>query len=150
MNEIIDLLMKFLRSEFFAILASISSIISLILTFYVFLDVRKIKNYYLFAARVPDLMVKLQESSSNMSDYIKRFDKYALEIEEEVDRSEVLLESLKNKLDGEAKKSIEQLLKDIESYNKRKDKKAVRQIYRNISKVIIRIKEIQEDRKWEV
>lgn len=59
MTEITELLFKALRSETFAIAGTISSIISLILTFYVFLDVRQIRNYYLFSARVPELIKKL-------------------------------------------------------------------------------------------
>jgi hypothetical protein len=61
------------------------------------------------------------------------------------------LESLHHKLDGKAKQSVAQLIKDIESYpQKRKDKNAVKKIYIDMTKVVGRVKEIQEDGKWEV
>lgn len=151
MNELLEILAKFLSSEFFTILASISSIISLILTFYVFLDVRKIKSYYLFAARVPNLIEKLQQNASNLSDYLDNFEQFSSKIEEELAEAEVIVESLSKRIDGDAKKSTEKLIKHMQEYNSReKNRDSVWKIYLDIRRVVGRINEIQEDRKWEV
>ncbi|MGB0389302.1 MAG: hypothetical protein ACPGWR_31150 [Ardenticatenaceae bacterium] len=151
MTEMTELFFKALQSETFAILGTISSLISLILTFYVFLDVRKIRSYYVFSARVPDLIKKLHMHVSNLARYAKAFEQHSLEIEEELAGAEVVLESLHSKLDGKAKQSVAQLMQDIESYpQKRKDKNAVKKIYIDMTKIIGRVREIQEDRKWEV
>lgn len=109
-----------------------------ILTFYVFLDVRKIKSYYLFAARVPNLLEKLQQNASNISDYLDNFERFSSKIEEELAETEVVVESLSKRIDGDAKKSAHQLIKDIQEYNpKKKNKDAVWEIYLNMRRFIM-------------
>lgn len=151
MSQITELLLNIFSSDLFFIVGNIASIVSLILTFYVFLDVRRIKSYYIFAGRVPVLIETLEQHGARIFDYLDKGKHSLLEIEMELANTEVVLESLKDKLDGEAKKSVELLLQNLKNYDyKRKDRKALRMIYLDMSKVIGRIRQIQEDRKWEV
>lgn len=151
MYQITELLLELFSSDLFFILGNMASIISLILTFYVFLDVRRIKSYYLFVGRVPKLIKQLQQDASNLLSHWDNFEESTLEIRQELAQSEVVLESLKTKLEGDTKKAVEQLIGDVKKYDQiLKQRDFLLDIHLNMSKIIGRLKEMQEDRKWEV
>jgi predicted PurR-regulated permease PerM len=129
MNQITKLVLEFLNSDLFSISGSMASIISLILTFYVFLDVRRIKSYYLFAGRVPELIKQLQQHAQAIFNYLDKEDRSFLEVEQELTNAEVVLESLKDKLDGELKKSVEQLLQSLKSYDRKRQKRSQEDLF---------------------
>lgn len=74
---------------------SIASITGLVITVVVFFNIRKIKEFYIFKGRVPELLVRLAKHASNLSAFHKEFEDSLQQIEEEVGLSEITLKSLK-------------------------------------------------------
>jgi hypothetical protein len=131
-------------------IGTVSSIIGLLLTVIVFINIRKIKNFYLFRARVPELIDKLSVHSSNIASYQYESSDSLQNIPLELAKAEVVLQSLEKKLKGQTRISVQELLKIVREFdvsnNTRDD---LWNIYVGMMKVIEQIKDIQEDLRWE-
>jgi len=130
---------------------SIASIISLVLTIIIFFSIRKIQSFYIFTARVPEVVSDLDEIASSISEYLNDFENNIHRISKELARAQAKLQTLKKKLkDRQSKKPISELIKVIKTYNPNsKDEDTLRQIYLDLYKIIAEIKELQKDHKWE-
>jgi hypothetical protein len=152
MNEptIIEIILNFLKGEAFSIFGTVASMISLVLTVWVLINVGKIKSYYMFAARVPDLNKQLKQHASEISAYLNDFEGFLPQIQLELAQTEIVLRSLKNKLDRQPKKSATQLLKVLRHYDLNSgDKDGLYSIYVDMRKLESEIEDLQEDLKWE-
>ncbi len=109
---------------------------------------RKIRSYYTFAARAPQLVEKLERHSSNIANYLNDFDAFLPQIQKELAGAEVALNSLKGKLSRQSRQSVILVLKKIRAYEKSKNRDGLYDIYVGMLKIEQEIKEIQEDLKW--
>lgn len=145
-----DFLLDFIRNMTLSDIGSIISIISFIFTVIMFFDIKSIKKYYFFAARVPEVTNKLKISLQKLATYQDDFDHSIQHISLELAKVEVVLNSLKNKLDRPHRKSVLELLDTIQSYKpKQHGKDAFLKIYVKIHKVLEEVDELQRDSKWE-
>ncbi len=148
---------------------TIASIISLFITIGIFFGIRKIKSYYIFTARVPEILDKLDQNASKIANYFNDFENSIRQISLEIAEVEVGLTSLKKKVKGKTKTSVTRLLNNIKSYEGPKiklwtvsfkksgtsskfkftDKEKLWKLYIDLYKLIAEIKELQEDYKWE-
>lgn len=133
-------------------IGSIASILSFIIVLIIFFSVKKIKNFYIFKVRVPDLNKKFENIVSNISSFLNDYENATNSIDEETAKCEVVLKSLKKKLPRSLKKSIKNVIKRLNNYQNRPHQKTegnLREIYVNALKILEEIKYIQEDIKWE-
>ena len=145
-----DFISEFFQSENFRIVSSIASIASLLLTILIFINLRRIRSYYLFTARVPELADQLKAVSSKLAGYLNEFDDFVPQITLELAGVEVTLLSLSRKVDGRTKRSVNSLLKSVRAYDpKAKDSEALWDIYVDMHKVVVAIEDLQQDKKCE-
>jgi predicted PurR-regulated permease PerM len=131
-------------------IGSVASILGLVLTILIFLSLRKIRRFYVFTARVPELLDKLTKHAGKISEYQKEFSNSQQEIELELSKAEVVLKSLKKKVSRQTKSSINNVLKTVKTYyNSISDSKSLWEVYVKIQILIDEIKELQLDIKWE-
>lgn len=141
---------EMLSSDVLSGFGSIASTIGVILTIFVLLSLRKIRSQYIFAARVPELIEKLSDLASDISECMNDFDTFIPQISLDLGEAEVVLKSLRKKLRRKSRKSIDQLLKNMDDYNANTgDSDKLWGVYVDMSKVIAEVKDIQEDLKWE-
>jgi|ERR1700686_239312 len=138
-------------------LGSLASILSLMLTAFVLFELRRIKSFYLFKARVPDLVGRLSQHSSNLSNYLGDFDNSLPQIVKELAISEAVMTSLTKKLGGDPRKSVQALLESTHRFRTRytninhlqREKESLRGIYVDMAKVVEDLKQLEEDTKFE-
>jgi hypothetical protein len=132
-------------------LANALSIAGFVITIFVFLDVRKIKKFYVFTGRVIDLSKSLKQHSSNISEYLNDFEGFLPQIQEELTRAEVTLKSLEKKTSGQLKQSVANLARTVQSYDaQKKDKDGLRTIYLGMIKIQAEIADLRKDQQWEM
>jgi hypothetical protein len=140
-----------------ATLGSVASLLSLILTAYVLIELRRIRSFYLFKARVPDLIGRLSQHSSNLSNYLSDFDNSLPDIVKELAVSEAVMTSLTKKLDGDPLKSVKALLQSTNEFRThntklhflKREKEGLRGIYVEMANVVEVLQQSQEDTKFE-
>lgn len=166
---IIETIIDLINSRFGTAIGIISSIASLIVSFFVFLGVKKLKKYYLFKARSPVLASKLSEVASSLSDQLNYFSGMTIELSKSLSKAEAHLESLEKKVDSDLKRSIKSVLCKIRSVNhannsflnkfksilnpNQKDrdeelKNNIHNIYIELYKLNVRVKNLLEDHRW--
>jgi hypothetical protein len=144
-----DTLFHFFSDITLSDIGSIASIIGLIFTILVLIDVRRLKSYYLFTARMPELARKLREHTLNIAEYLSDFEKSIQDISVELARLEVVLNSLSRKLDRTSSETVVQLLKYLKNYDvERAGKTGLRKIHVYVNKILDEIEDLQEDLKW--
>jgi hypothetical protein len=124
---------------------SIASLVSLALTGYVALSLRKIKNTYIFRIRAPEFIKALLNHASTLNDYGNDYDNSTQEIGDELARADVKLRSMEGRMRGESKAAVKQLRVLIEGYNDEPSREKFRLIYRGIQRVVEEIRESRED-----
>lgn len=150
-------------------IACASSIASLLLTFVVFLGVRKIRKFYIFTARVPELNQRLSDIASKISSQLNGNSLESTVVTETMADAEVTLKSLSRKVGNPLKPQAKKIIKEIRLLDKREGILAVlfssrdngqqntansreerlRRIYIALYKLNAECKEIYEDARWE-
>jgi len=136
-----------------SVFSDIATIIGLLLTVYIFVTLRNIKNLYLFKARMPEQLEKLNKHISDINKYYSDFEGSYEIIEVELAKSEVLLEWFRNRIKGVSNKTdIKNLLtkiSNIRSNNIKGQKNRVWEVYVNMSKLSEALESYRKDQKWE-
>ncbi len=141
----LELLKKVTLSD----LGNAASIIGLLLTIMIFINLRNIKRFYIFTARVPELLEKMRQHAGKISSYQEDFSNSGQEIELELAGAEITLKSLKGKVSRRTKSSIKRVLKAVKNYDRtEKDQDKLWAVYVEIHKLIAEVQELQSDLKW--
>ena len=143
-------MMELLKNITLSNLGNAASIVALFLTFLIFINMRKIKRFYVFTARVPELLEKLANHASKISAYQKDFSSSTREIKLLLAETEILLKSIKSKVGTrQIKSSVKRVLKIVTQYNPAtQDQDALWTVYVEIQKLVSEIQEFQSDLKW--
>lgn len=136
-----------LRTLTFADLADFLSVIGFCLTVYLLFTIRKIKNYYVFKVRVPDLLKVMAKQASTLAQLHQAFDESKLAILLEIGKAEVTLRSLSPKVDRSIRASINEGIWNMDHYPPFPTKTRVWDIYVGMQKVSQQIINLQEDRR---
>ena len=130
---------------------SIASIVSLFLTIFIFFGIRKIKRFYIFTGRVPEVVESLDKIASNISKHLNDYEESQPLIRLELAKAEVSLKSLRKKIGKrEHRKPINTLIKTINKYKPNSENQEdLRDIYLDLYKIVSQIEELQKDQKWE-
>jgi len=99
-------------------IGSFSSVISLFLTLWIFWQIRKLKKFYVFVNRAPELLVKIQKQEKSLSKYIEDFDNMLPSIKLELGSLRGNLSSLHIVVGKPLKDSIRRVIFLVEQYNR--------------------------------
>lgn len=142
--------MEFIQNASLSDAGDVASIIGLLLTFFIYFNLRSIKRFYVFRARVPELLERLIDQSSKIASYQQDFSNSLQGIDVEVAQVEITLKSLKQKLNGSVRASVVRVLKQLERYeNQTKTSDNLWHLYIDLQKLIAEVHELQSDLKWE-
>ncbi len=112
---------------------------------------KKIRAYYSFTARIPGLIDRLAEHTSGLENYLRDFENSLQSIDVELAKSEATLEALQKKVDRPTRTLIKGILEEVSKYRqtRRKSIDQLRKIYVEMLKITDKVKDLQEERKWE-
>ena len=109
-------------------IASFSSILSLIISFFVLLSVRKIRQFYILQARVPEITQKLSELASELSGSLDSFSGTTTRIQKTLVDIEISLKSLKRKVPRDIQKNINLIINEIQKSDP--DSKSIMKLFK--------------------
>ena len=95
-------------------IGSISSILGLIVTIFIFVEARKIRNSFLRRARLPEINKELAKATSNVSDQLKNWGEDKTPALEAFSNVKALLENIKPKLPSEEKNKVKDYLSRLQ------------------------------------
>ena|SRR5437868_10245996 len=96
---------------------SIASIISLFLTLWIFWQIRKLKKFYVFVNRAPQLLAIIQKQDKSLSRFMEEFDNSLPSIKLELGGLRGNLSSLQIVADKSMGRSIQRVISLVEQYN---------------------------------
>lgn len=136
---------------------SISSIVGVIVTFFLFWEARKIRNSFLRRARLPEVIKDLTDANKKISKHLKDWNDESREGVHQLLIAKELIESLKPKLpESERKKCAAYVQKlqtrrliffksEISMVNTEK----AWELYSGLSGLITMLEQLQKDSKWD-
>lgn len=142
--------------EWINYIGSSASILSFFISIYVLVELRQIRQYFLFRVRIPSLLRALQSYASGMSRGLNNFEGSRQEIETMLARCESTLRSLSPKLSRVEKRTVKRLTKSIRSFRqsswwhekKEFDLEQAWSIYNDLQGVIEIVKNLAADLEW--
>lgn len=141
-----DAIRSFLQSDLYFIVGNLASILSLIVTIFVLINVREIKRSHVFMVRLPDLRKQLRHHSREISRYMQDLETSRPEIRVEIGRAEVTLNSLKGKVPRTSRSSITKVLTVVKSVDVSKAGiDDILEVYAELIKIEEELKNIQAD-----
>ncbi|MCG7537287.1 hypothetical protein [Pseudoalteromonas sp. OOF1S-7] len=94
-------------------IGSISSIIGLIVTVFLFFEARSIKNSFIRRARLPEVNRELLKFTSQLSERLKNWESQKTEAIETFSQIKALLQNIKPKLPSEEKRKVDEYLQKL-------------------------------------
>ena len=98
-------------------IGSIASLVSLVLTFWIFWQIRKLKKFYVFVNRAPQLLTIIQKQEKGLSKFMGDFSNSLTSIKLELGSLRGNLSSLQIVVDKPMKYSIQRVILLVEQYN---------------------------------
>jgi|GEM_PF-2743315 len=103
----------FFTSKEITAFATVVTILSFFMTLYVMFTINKIRKFYIFNARVPEIIERLTDITSKISIQLNSFDGINRALNEILVNAEVELSSLTRKVDGSLKNQASSLATEI-------------------------------------
>lgn len=138
-------------------LGSISSILGLIVTVFLFIEARKIRNSFLRRARLPEVNKELAKITSQVSDRLKKWESDKKPVLETFSNVKALLENIRPKLPSEEKRKVESYLSRLQpkkyliirsSISELKEDDAW-ELYTELSGLVTSLQQLAKDSKWD-
>jgi hypothetical protein len=138
-------------------LGSISSIAGLIVTVFLFLEARKIRNSFLRRARLPELNKELTKVTSEISESLKKWDTDKTPALETFSKVKALLENISPKLPSDEKRKVENYLNRlqpkkyliIKSSISELNEDSAWELYTELSGLVTSLQQLAKDSKWD-
>lgn len=138
-------------------LGSISSIVGLVVTIFLLLEAKKIRNSFLRRARLPEVNRELAKASSQLSENLKKWENDKTPSLETFSTINALLENIKPKLPPEEKRKVEHYLIRLHptKYWLLKDSLSVLtedqvwERYTELSGLVTTLQQLAKDSKWD-
>lgn len=125
-----------------------SSVIGMFISLYVLFEVNRIKNKFLFKARLPQLIKSLKDNAKVFSGNLQNFEDSSRDIETNLSKTISTLKNIKYKISGVPKKDTINLLKKINKRTKPITKDYLWDIYNDLQALIDSLGYLTEDTKW--
>lgn len=136
-------------SEWASITGAALTLGGIVLTLLVFLGVKKIRSYYSFNIRMPDLIQKLRDHNSSLQKQFRDFDSNKKDIQYEINQIIAIMETVEHKTLKDLRQKIKVFLKNNEDLTDSPEKETAWKFYSDTAALITRISELVEDRKWD-
>ncbi|WP_038912772.1 hypothetical protein [Dickeya zeae] len=138
-------------------LGSISSIAGLIVTVFLFLEARKIRNSFLRRARLPEVNKELAKVTSEISESLKKWDADKKPALETFSKVKALLENISPKLPSDEKRKVENYLNRLQPKKYFIIKRSISELnedsawelYTELSGLITSLQQLAKDSKWD-
>ncbi len=138
-------------------IASISSILGLLISIFILFKAREIHKSFLRRARLPAITRELAKTTSEISTKLKSWSKSKQPALDKLAKAKGLLENLKPKLPNDEEKQINNFLKNLHptkflfikaSLNKLTEDTAW-SLYTDLGTIVTRLEELVKDSKWD-
>jgi hypothetical protein len=142
----------FLNEAIRAVIAfagDIASIVSLVLTVLVYFNIRKLRRAYLFTARAPELIDELSAKASELLRLHGVGAQSKSEIQVVMAEADVLLRSMKSKVDGSSRSAVNAALTATAEYQMNDSAEIVLRVYVAMQKCLAELRQTQLDLKWD-
>jgi len=138
-------------------IGSISSILGLIVTIFLFVEARKIRNSFLRRARLPEVNKELAKATSNVSDQLKNWSKDKTPALEAFSNVKALLENIKPKLPSEEKNKVNDYLSRLQPKKylfvntslSELGEDSAWELYTELSGLVTSLQQLAKDSKWD-
>lgn len=138
-------------------IGSISSILGLVVTVFLFIEARKIRNSFLRRARLPEINKELTKATSNVSEKLKNWDTDKMPALEAFSNVKALLENIKAKLPAEEKRKVSDYLNRLQPKKylviktsiSELDENAAWELYTELSGLVTSLQQLAKDSKWD-
>jgi hypothetical protein len=129
------------------------SVVGFIITIKVFLDLRKIKSFYVFKGRIPELIRNLDAHAARLASYYDDHDISRQGIKLELAQAEVTLNSIRRKVDRPTKRTVDAASEAISAYDDtlmpHQSRELLWNVYIEIRKAVDELVNRQKDVEWE-
>lgn len=138
-------------------IGSISSILGLVVTVFLFIEARKIRNSFLRRARLPEINKELAKLTSNVSDQLKKWGGDKTPALEAFSNVKALLENIKPKLPPEEKKKVGDYINRLQPKKYLVIKTSLSELsedsawelYTELSGLVTSLQQLAKDSKWD-
>lgn len=129
---------------------SLASIISLLLTAFVLLNVREIRTFYVARARLPKLAKRLREHSKKVSECLNDFTRFRTPLVQELAQAEATVQSIHRNLPRSGRASAKPLMVSLRAFDKRNPQEGQAQdCYLGMLRLQEHLKHVAADLDWE-
>ena len=129
-------------------ISDVASIIGVLFTAFILIEIKIIKRKFLFKARIPELLRSLKNHAKEISQKLNDFDDSMRDIETNLTRCSATLKNLKSKVDRNTGQTTQRLIKRIQKRHKPLQKEDVWKIYNDLQALIDSLSHLQKDIKW--
>jgi hypothetical protein len=137
-------------------IGSAASIIGLIVTTFLFIEARGIRNSFLRRARLPELNKDLAKATSDISIHIKTWESNKEPTLEKFSHAKALLENIKKKLPEDERRMVEKYLNQLQPKRFLLKKKEISdlnrdeafQLYSELLGLVTCLRELAKDNAW--
>ncbi|MBD9429513.1 hypothetical protein IB257_06165 [Achromobacter sp. ACM03] len=138
-------------------ISSISSILGLIITVFLFIEARKIRGSFIRRARLPELNKELAKMTSEVSKHLKNWGVDKAPALESFSKVKALLENIEPKLPTEERKKVLIFLSRLEPRKyffikaniAQMSEDSVWNLYTDLSGLVTSLEQIIKDSKWD-
>lgn len=138
-------------------IGSVSSVIGLFVTIFLFIEARKIRNSFLRRARLPTVTRELSKITSQISKSLKNWDQDKSLALEKFAKVKGLISNIKKKLPSEEQKQINEFLSKLQPTKYFIFQSSISDInldmawnlYTDLNTVVTTLEQLIEDSKWD-
>lgn len=138
-------------------LGSISSILGLIVTVFLFFEARKIRNSFLRRARLPELNKDLIKVTSEVAETLKKWNADKTPALETFSKVKALLENIRLKVPSEEKRKVDNYLNRLQpkkffimkSSISELNEDSAWELYTELSGLVTSLQQLAKDSKWD-
>ncbi len=122
---------------------------SFVISIFVLLDVRQIKESFSRKARVPEIVKDLEKIFSELTKRLANYKDDNLPVYEKIHEARGLLSSIREKMPETQKTAIQSFLDSTDQQDEfKKNEDKCWNIYTKLSEIIANIKQLEKDIKW--
>ncbi len=138
-------------------IGSISSVVALFVTVFLFIEARKIRNSFLRRARLPEINKELAKYTSEVSENLKKWEVDKNPALEKFSTIRALLENLRTKLPPEERKKVESYLSRLKPRRYLFLKGSISdlsedsawELYTDLNGLVTSLQQLAKDSKWD-
>lgn len=128
----------------------ILSIVGFFVTCFLLWEARKIRNSFMRKARIPEIVVDLNEIAKDLFQHMKKFSDERWSVQEKIQNARGLLEGVLPKMENGHKEKISDFISTASSLNETElSEDSCWQAYTQLSSLVSYLQQLEKDTKWE-